>query len=303
MRVASTKTISLISSSVTASALDEFDYTGSTTYNTDDEVRVSFESDGTTALTPVVEYTALADTITSYPPDNPTEWTEKGTSNRWSMFDGYINSTTTDTADIDVVVGSARSDLVGLFGLVGSSVTLTLTRSGSTIKTETISLKTLTAVSYYSWLFDEYEYKDRVYWEYPKYSDASLSVSIATVGGTATCGELVLGAKIFLGQTKPGVGVGIEDYSVYATDSLGRTYLNPGDYADRASIEFWLYNDTVDTVRRKLADVRGTMSLWDLNNINSDYDSLRIYGFFEAFDIIIPGPSISKCALTIRGTT
>jgi hypothetical protein len=302
MRVAPKKTISLTSSSVAAST--ESEYAAGTTYATDDVVKVSFESDGLTAQTPVVEYKSLADSNTgNYPPDSPTQWSEIGTSNRWAMFDDYINSVTTDTSNIVVAVGSARSDLVGLFGLVGSSVTLTLTRSGSTIKTEEISLKKLPAVSYYSWMFDEYEYTDRVFWEYPKYSDASLSVTIATTGGTASCGEMVLGSKIFLGQTQYDASVGIEDYSVYATDSLGRTYLNPGDYADRAEVELWLYNDTVDTVRRKLADVRGVMSLWDLNNIGSDYDSLRIYGFFESFDIIIPGPTFSKGSLSIRGTT
>jgi hypothetical protein len=302
MRVAPKKTITLISSSVSASTLDE--YASETTYSTDDEVKVSFESDGVTSLTPVVEYISLSDSNTgNYPPDNPTEWGETGTSNRWAMFDNYINSETTDTNDIEVVVGSARSDIVGLFGLVGSSVTLTLSRSGSPIKTETISLRTLPTVSYYSWMFDEYEYKDRIYWEYPKYSDASLAVSISTTGGTSQCGEMVLGSINFLGQTQYDASVGIEDYSVYATDSLGRTYLNPGDYADRAEVELWLHNETVDTVRRKLADVRGVMSLWDLNNIGTDYDSLRIYGFFEAFDIIIPGPTISKCSLSIRGTT
>lgn len=302
MKVAPTKLITLISSSVTVSSKNE--YVAGTTYVTNNEVKVSFESDGTTPKFPVVEYKSLADgNVGNYPPGSPTKWTETGTSNIHAMFDGYINSATTDSTDIDVVVGSAKSDFVGLFGLVGSSVTLTLSRNGSTIKTEEISLKTLPSISYYAWLFEEYDYKDRIFWEYPKYADAYLSVSIATGQGAATCGEMVIGSQTTLGQTQYDASVGIEDYSIYATDSLGRTYLNQGEYADRADVELWITNNMIDIVRRKLAEVRGAMSLWDLNNTDSDYDSLRIYGFFEAFDIIIPGPSISKCSLTIRGTT
>lgn len=302
MKVAPTKTITLISSSVSSSSKDE--YAAGTTYATDAEVKVSFESDGTTPLFPVVEYKSLADANTgNYPPDSPTQWTETGTSNIHAMFDGYINSATTDSTDIDVVVGSAKSDFIGLFGLVGTTVTLTLSRGGSAIKTEEINLKTQPSISYYAWLFEDYEYKDRIFWEYPKYADATLSVSIAPAQGAATCGEMIIGSQITLGQTQYDASVGIQDYSVYSTDTLGRTYLNQGDYADRAEVELWITNNMVDIVRRKLADVRGVMSLWDLNNTGSDYDSLRIYGFFESFDIIIPGPSISKCSLTIRGTT
>jgi len=173
MKVAPTKIITLISSSVNASAKDE--YVAGTTYVTDNEVKVSFESDGTTPRFPVVEYESIDDgNVGNYPPDSPTQWSETGTSNIHAMFDGYINSATIDSTDIDVVVGSAKSDFVGLFGLSGSAVTLTLSRNGSTIKTEEISLKTLPSISYYVWLFEEYDYKDRIFWEYPKYSDASL---------------------------------------------------------------------------------------------------------------------------------
>lgn len=302
MRVAPIKTISLISSSVTSSAYDEYD--PETPYYTDDTVKVSFESDEVTPRTPVVEYESLADSNTgNYPPTSPTQWSEIGTSNQWKMFDQYINSETTDSNDIDVSIDSNKSNIVGLFNLVGSSVEITLSRNGETIKTETISLKTLPSVSFYSWMFDDYEYKDRVFWDFPKYSDGVLSVSISTVNDEATCGEMVIGSQQFLGKTQYGANVGIEDYSVYSTDSLGRTYLNQGDYADLANIEFWMYNSVLDSVRKKLASVRGVMSLWDMNNSGSDYDSLRIYGFFENFDIIIPGPKISKCSLTIRGTT
>jgi hypothetical protein len=305
MRVARQAPITLESSSVAASTLDEFDYTGSTTYNTGDEVKVSYESNGTTEKTPVIEYEAIADGITTeYPPDNPTKWSETGTSNRWAMFDDFIlNSVTTDTTDITVAVTSNRSNMVGLFGLVGSQVEFELARNSVVIDTETIDLRTLPASGWYSWLFDVYEYKTKAFWKYTKYPNATLTVTITATGGEATCAEMVLGNSVFLGNTQYGAKVGIDDYSIIDIDSLDRVYLNQGNYADRAEIDMWLENTAVDTVRRKLAELRGTLSLWDLNNENSDYDSLRILGYFRNFDITIPGPSISYCSIEIGGAT
>jgi hypothetical protein len=303
MKVAKKIDIILESSTVTASTKDE--YASGTTYATDDKVKVSFKSDGITALTPVVEYESLEDANTgNYPPDNPTKWGEIGTSNRWAMFDDFIlNSATTDTTDITVAVTSNRSNMVGLFGLVGLQVEFELVSDSVVIDTETIDLKTLSASSWYSWLYDTYEYKTKAFWEYTKYPDATLTVTIKATGGEAACGEMMLGNSVFLGNTQYGAKVGINDYSIIDTDSLGRVYLNQGNYADRAEIDMWLENTAVDTVRRKLAELRGTLSLWDLNNENSDYDSLRILGYFRNFDITIPGPSISYCSIEIGGAT
>jgi hypothetical protein len=320
MKVASKIDITLESSSVTASAKDEFDYTGSTTYNTGDEVKVSFEDDGTTARTPVVEYEALDDGITTdYPPDSPTKWSETATSNRYAMFDNYINSVTTDTKDIEVEVASSRANMVGLFGLVGSDVTFgwfdDLADIGGNVlydddgekllvgESETHVLKIPASTGWHSWLFDDYEYKTKMIWETNKRVGTTISVKITTAGGVASCGAMVLGNAKFLGNTRYNAKVGIDDYSVITTDSLDRLYLSQGNYSDHAEIEMWLENDTIDVVRRRLTALRGSLAIWELNNDGSDYDSLRIYGYYKTFDIIIPGPSISYCSLEIGGAT
>jgi len=298
------KKIDIILESSTVAASTEDEYASGTTYVTDDKVKVSFESDGITALTPVVEYESLEDANTgNYPPDNPTKWGEIGTSNRWAMFDEYINSVTTAAIDIEVDVTSNRANQVGLFGLVGSAVTFTLTNGATVVDTETVNLRSLPESGWYSWLFDVYEYKTKAFWDFPKYPSATLTVEITATGGEAACGEMVLGNAVFLGNTQYDAKVGIDDYSIIDTDSLDRVYLKQGNYADRAEIDMWIENTTIDNVRRKLAELRGTLSLWDLNNEGSDYDSLRILGYFRNFDITIPGPSISYCSIEIGGAT
>ena len=300
MDLSALKTITLESSSVTASSEDE--YSSATTYATDNTIKVSFESDGTTPLTPILEYISLADAnLDNYPPDTPLKWGETGASNRWKMFDGYINTYTEDTSAIEVEVDSAGTDIVGLFGLTATSVTFSLVRDSVVLKTETIDLKVISGNGWYSWLHDEYEYKTKAIWSYTKYSGAIIQVSITVASGSAKCGAMVIGSQNFLGSTQYNASIGIDDYSVIATDALNRTYLSQGDYADRAEVELWINNEQIDRIRRALIATRATVCIYNLNNTGSDYDSLKILGYYKSFDIIIPGPSISKCSLDIGG--
>ena len=123
MRVATLRDIILDSSNVTASSEPEYD--SGTPYVTDDTVKVSFESDGTTPRTPVEEYIAIAGSTGSYPPDNPTDWTLTGASNRWKMFDGSTTSQTVNTNTIEVEIDSSNTDVVGVFNLDADTIEFT----------------------------------------------------------------------------------------------------------------------------------------------------------------------------------
>lgn len=302
MQVATIKEITLESTSVTGSTYDE--YSSNTSYSADDTVKVSFASDGVTALFPVVEYVSLDNAnLDNYPPDNPLKWSEVGTANHHKMFDDYLNTLTEDTADIEVAVESNGSDMVGLFRVKGSAVTFELWRNDSMLETETVQLRFSPSAGWYSWLYDAFEYKTKAFWEYTKYPDATVKVTLSTAESVAECGGMTIGAKVALGITKYDASVGITDYSVISEDVLGRLYLAQGNYADRAEVDLWLSNTEVDKVKLRLADLRGTLAMWDLNNNGSDYDSLRIYGRYKNFDIIISGPVRSKCSIEIGGTT
>ena len=425
--------ITLLESSVTASAYDEYDDT-KTYDDTTDYVKVSFASDGITARTPVEEYLSLANAnLDNYPPDDSTNWSLLGASNEWKMFDGYVNSQTSDTSDIAVEITSSNTNKIGLFDLQGSAVTLTqivnieLITNGDctaddftkgtgwsydagveydcsgaqvadsklyqiinptvdkkyivkfTVKnysagnvagtiggisgtdvaadgdyvqiitvdpdtyedenghayadgyTDTleggvvadsafigsvddisimriandetidIDLDVSFTPDYWYYFFSDFTYKEDISWDYSFYANSKIRIEITTQGGTAKCGMGALGRSVTLGTTRYEPHISIDDYSKKDTDTLGRTYLNPGNYAKKNDIDFWLDNDQVDIVRRALADVRGTAVITDANSESTDFGSLIIYGFIKNFDIIVPGPNQSKCSLEIEG--
>jgi hypothetical protein len=127
MRLAKLTTIDediLLSSTIAASTESEYD--SGTTYATGDVVKVSYESDGTTPLAPVYKYESLADSNTgNYPPDNPTQWSEIGATNRWSMFDDYVNTQSEDTEEVEIELDSSNQNIVGLFRMQAQEVTFT----------------------------------------------------------------------------------------------------------------------------------------------------------------------------------
>lgn len=169
---------------------------------------------------------------------------------------------------------------------------------------ETIDLITMVGSGWYYYLFSDVQFTQDLIWEFSRYSDSTLRITITYyTGSTAKCGMVAIGSSIDLGNTQYGVSLGIIDYSQKDTDTLGRTYLNQGDYAKRADISLWIDNTDIDSVRKNLAAVRGTASIFECNNEDpdTDYTSLLIYGFYREFDIIIPGPVISKCNIDIEG--
>lgn len=114
---------SVFLSSISEELYDEWDVAD--TYNTDDYVYVSFEDDGTTERTPHETYISLSDAnVGNYPPDDPVNWSLVGATNRWKMFDGYVNTQSEDTEDIVVHLDSSGTNYVGLFLMNAKSVTL-----------------------------------------------------------------------------------------------------------------------------------------------------------------------------------
>lgn len=304
MRIITLRAVDLVETNVPDSTEDE--WSSSTTYATGAVVKVS-EIDGETPIpvTPVYEYESLADGNTdNWPPDNPDKWMEIGAENKWKMFDGYTNTETENDDDIEVTITANGSDCVGIFGIYGETVTIRLIRAEEVLKEEVFDLRTYIPESgWYHWLYDYMDYGiNRILWDFAKYSSgATLEIVIAARVGVAKCGMVVIGNARDLGITKYDAKIGIDDYSVKSTDDFGRTYLNQGAFADRADVTMWLQNRNVDYVHRQLSAVRGTPAVFDLNNEGTEYQAMAIYGFFQNFDITIPGPIRSQCSLEIKG--
>lgn len=176
-------------------------------------------------------------------PDEPTEgeletpqtWVNIGAVNQFKMFDAF-NSTQTENADSIVVTFDYRAlkTALALFNVDANSVNVTVTsvRGGGEVYNVTQDAIDRSGVTnWYTFFKVRRTQKTAFYFgDLPGYTDAVVTVTIEKTGGTAKCGNLVLGFPVDVGITedrelKPTT----RDTSRYLEDEFERrTYISRG---------------------------------------------------------------------------
>lgn len=299
MKIVTLADISLVSSTVPAN-----EYNGSA---------VTLWTAGTYALGAIVYYTgttphhvyeSIASSNTAVPGTDVTKWTDLGATDRWRMFDEFMNTQTEDSSDITVVISANQCDYVGLFNCAATTVTFALTDDGSPVDSTTIDMDSSAPTDYDEWFFSPAEYRDRVTWEFPYLasSTARLSITISNTLSNPTCGVAAIGSAYEIGGTLYDPEIGFDDYSYkYENETTGAVYMIQGNYRDAGSLKVWFGNEILDAVKRRMVANRGKVAIYDFNNEGTDYESLIFYGFPSKFRMSIPGPTFSRATFTMQG--
>lgn len=192
--------------------------------------------------------------------------------NQGYMFDEFLNNQTENADMIEVEIDFNNVDRVAVFNVDAYSIDFELTdnNTSSVVQSETIDLS----------MGDGY-YKQWVVEPLYVYANATLKISIKKTGGTAKCGKVAIGLSTDIGKTQYAPDIGFVDYSIKDTDDFGRTYLNPGNWAKSPSVRTRIDRNVMDFVFADLVAVRGKVSIFECNDNDTDYESLRVYGFIE----------------------
>lgn len=293
------KTI-LISSNIAETEAAE--WVASTTYATGNQVIVSHTADGAQEVTPHEIYQSLADGNTGlYPPDNPMKWMDMGSTNRWKMFDGFVNTQTLSAADklISVQIDASRADMLAIFNITAAQVVSKVIYAGQIMTQQTISLTLNQSASWSDYFYQTLQYQSRAI-IIPFATYGMGTIVQLDISGTG-CGAVVMGRGAYLGDALYTPKITILDYSKKDTDTFGRTYLKQGDFASRIEADLQIATPQITTVFESLAKVRGSAAVWNFNNEDTDMDALIVYGFFRDFDIIMQNSAYSQCSLTVEG--
>jgi len=236
-------------------------------------------------------------------------WEEVGATNQWKMFDEYVNTRSVNGDSIDVKLAVQRVDSVAIFDVVGTDIVFELWDVGETTKLweGTVDLAYGAALvknisDWYEYFFGEYSAKKECYKELGVIAyEGVLRITISATAGTdAECGNVVMGRGLDIGDTVFGAVAGILDFSYKETDADGRTTVIPGYWAKENSYTIEVMNSVMDSVYRKLANLRGIPTAWVGAEV-SDYEMLLTYGIFRDFSITVAGPVLSYCQLEIEG--
>ena len=284
MRLIYPKGVILKSSNVTETLYSEYDYTGATNYVLNDYVYVSYESNGTTERTPHKIYKCLAAT-TAYPPDNLTKWQDEGGSNKWAMFDEFLNTQTENATSIIVGIDASNCDRFFLFNMDADSVTAVLTDNGTAAVVQT----------------DVYDVSDQqsLIREIYIYADATLTLTIAKTG-TAKCGLCQAGWSTYLGKTQWGANPGMTDYSIKSAGTYG-TYVSEGQWSKDLDFELYFDRVNIDDVYEDLTGARGILVAIEGNGDDTNYETLRLFGFINDWEITDFSPSLAKIDINFQG--
>lgn len=298
MRVTKPLALTLVSTNVAESSLDEWNV--ATAYTVGNQVFY----DPNDSLV-YHEFEALTNQTGAVPAIGGTsDWLDLGPANARAMFDDRVGSQTLVDEELAVAVTpGAFFDTIALLNISACSTINVLIKDGETTLYDEDFDTSGHAEDWASYFFggDEDNLSSLIL--NPEIFYASCTITITMTGSAGTnvgLGLLVIGRSRYLGETLYAPTIGIEDYSTKETDAFGNTYLVERPYADLVSAEFILDSVQVDNVRRELAKYRATPVLYDLNNAGSSYESLLVFGFFEQFDISLSFSTKSFCSLRVQ---
>lgn len=235
-----------------------------------------------------------------------THWADIGPSNEWAMFDRKIGTSTTLASPLTVVVEPGTIGGLALMECVGRQAQITYkdAASGTTVYTNTVSLDGTIIGSVYEWFFEDYEQlSDFVLTDLPaQFPNGQLTVSITATSGSVSCGVMIVGKVLVIGETIDQPTFTIIDYSIKEADSQGAVDVVERDYIKLGSFKVLTAANDFNRLSRRLASIRATPILYiGIDDELGAYQAFIIYGYFESFSIVVPYGEAQLCNLEIRG--
>jgi hypothetical protein len=216
-------------------------------------------------------------------------WTKGLATNRWSVFDGYIqNQSSRAESATWVVTPGAITNSVSLFNLIGESVTIVVTDpTDGEVYNRTFPLVDNTAVvDAYTYFFSPIVTIDNLcVTDLPPYGAAAISVTVSNAGSTAAVGQIAFGYSEVLGITLNEVPLGINDFTRLNEDSFGRTTPVIRGYSRTATPAIAVDSFRVTYLEKKLADQRGIPTVWAFDTRHGD-NQLVYLGFFSSYNFM-----------------
>ncbi len=234
----------------------------------------------------------------------PATWLFVSPTNRYKMFDIALGSGTVNSGSINVTVTPTTvCNSVVLFNVDGATAQLIVRTSGGTIVyDQTVSLADYSDLnSYFNYYFlpiAETGASELAFIDIPNYSGASFQLIIDAGGGTATCGEMIIGQKSALAVTNFGTSVGIKDYSVKTIDDFGNVTITTRPYSKRADYDVTVETAQVSQFTKFLASIRSTPAVYIGDPLRGE---TIVLGYYRDFSVVLSNPSISECSMSVEG--
>lgn len=299
MKLMSPSSITLTSSNISDSAYTAWN--SATSYSIGNKVYVAStygEYEARVANTNVEPSTHVYDATTN--PEG--EWIFLGTTNKYKMFDQFLNTQSVKNGKIEVEIVAYGSNGIYLGNLVCNKVTIEVVDNDSLDIIESAYYVMYRDILdwqdyfYGTWIEDK---KDSIFYERTTLSkNISYLITIDNGASDAKCGICYIGTIKDIGQTKFNVNVGALDYSTVAINiSTGATYLSKGNYAKTMSVDIFTPTSQSSAVYKALISARGTPVVF----IGGVYELITVYGYIQKFEEVLAGAVETAITVDIVG--
>lgn len=233
---------------------------------------------------------------------DPPAWQDLGYTNRWRMFDDKIGTETTNPESIELTIAPGRAvDSLAFFGLDAGAIYVRVVDpyQGIVYESSVSPVSTDGISDWHDYFFTPVEVnEDFVLLGVPVGSYGSIEITIAKPGGVARVGALILGKAAVLGEALYGTSVGITDYSRKERDTFGNMVIVERGYSKRADFDVIVQTSMVSRVQRLLSKYRAKPLVWIGE---ASFQSTILYGYYREFNLVISGPTVSDCSISVEG--
>lgn len=242
------------------------------------------------------------------PVTNTDYWLETGSTNKWKMFDGSVQSQTSNPSNIILTLNTTATyfDTMAFLNVNATSVRVIVNTTDGTVYDKTATLSSTSGiVDWYSYFFTPITRQTDVIFDgIPKYGSATITIVISAPSGAAACGACIIGASRDISADKLGVEhgakLGIQTYDVKQRDDFGNYTILERAFNRRADWTVYIEPTEVDGIINLLSSIRAKPILY-IGGKN--YNSNIVYGFYKDFDIEIAYPTYSICTIQLEGLT
>lgn len=240
-----------------------------------------------------------ADVLTSAP-----KWLDIGPTNKWAMFDLLRNTATSRVSPLVVeITPGQRIDSIGLLGLVADSVTVEMKVLGVTVFSETHSLSGRDTTTWSEYLFGVFSTAPSLaLFNLPPYTNGVLAVTITKASGLVSCGGIVIGTSVYLGDTEINADSDADNFSLVKRNDFGDAQLLQRRSIPKIAANVLCPKMSVNKARAVRTDLNAVPALWSwLDDPAHDYfDAGLILGFYRRFGINLSYPDHAMLSLEIE---
>jgi hypothetical protein len=229
------------------------------------------------------KYESLVGSNSGNPPaiDDGTKWLDIGPTNRWAMLDLLRNTGTVAASPLEVVLAPGeRVNTIGLVGVVADEVTIEVEADAGVVYSYTQSLRSRNTLGWYDYFFGRFrQVGGLVRYDLPPYTNATITVTLTRASGDVSCGGVILGTYVDLGDAETSAESDALNFSVIDRDEFGSAVLIQRRSIPRTVQRVICDKSRVNRMLQVREELNAEPALW-----SSVDDSA--HGYFEAFLVL-----------------